>query len=134
MSMRVLLAKPGLDGHDRGAKVVAMALRDAGADVLYLGLRQSVPMILAAARDEDVDVIGVSVLSGTHLTLGRQLLERRAEFDVADVPVVLGGTIPAADAEALRAHGAAAVFPVGSSLDQVVAGVLALDPAGVKGP
>jgi methylmalonyl-CoA mutase C-terminal domain/subunit len=123
---KVLLAKPGLDGHDRGVKVVAMGLRDRGAEVVYLGLRQSVDMILAAARDEGVDVVGISVLSGAHLHLGTALLRRRAAFGVPDLPVAIGGTIPAADADRLRAEGAAAVFPVGTSLDDAVAGILAL--------
>jgi methylmalonyl-CoA mutase C-terminal domain/subunit len=122
---RVLLAKPGLDGHDRGIKVIAMALRDAGADVIYLGLRRSVPEILQAAVDEDVDVIGISVLSGAHAPLVAELLDGTAARGI-HIPIVLGGTIPAADADALRALGIAAVFPVGSSLPDVVDGVLAV--------
>jgi methylmalonyl-CoA mutase, C-terminal domain len=122
---RVLLAKPGLDGHDRGIKVIAMALRDAGADVIYLGLRRSVQEILQAAIDEDADVIGISVLSGAHESLVTELLDGRAAREL-DIPVVLGGTISATDADALRALGLAAVFPVGSSLPDVVAGVLAV--------
>ena len=122
---RVLLAKPGLDGHDRGIKVIAMALRDAGADVIYLGLRRSVPEILQAAVDEDVDVIGISVLSGAHAPLVAELLDGAAARGI-HIPIVLGGTIPAADADALRALGIAAVFPVGSSLPDVVDGVLAV--------
>ena len=127
--MRVLLAKPGLDGHDRGVKVIAMALRHAGADVVYLGLRQSVDQILTAAVEEDVDVIGLSVLSGAHLALGRALLERRGDHGIPDARVVIGGTIPAKDARALTEAGAAAVFPVGSSLNDVVAEVLRLGAA-----
>jgi methylmalonyl-CoA mutase, C-terminal domain len=123
---RVLLAKPGLDGHDRGVKVIAMGLRDAGAEVIYLGLRQSIDEILAAACEEDVDVIGLSVLSGAHLALGRSLLERRAVHGIPDIPVVVGGTIPARDIDALLEAGAAAVFPVGSSLNDVVAAVMAM--------
>jgi methylmalonyl-CoA mutase C-terminal domain/subunit len=122
---RVLLAKPGLDGHDRGIKVIAMALRDAGADVIYLGLRRSVPEILQAAVDEDVDVIGISVLSGAHGPLVADLLDGSATRGI-DIPIVVGGTIPAEDADALRALGIAAVFPVGSSLSDVVDGVLAV--------
>ena len=120
---RVLLAKPGLDGHDRGIKVVGMALRDAGAEVIYLGMRQTVDQILEAAAQEDVDVIGMSVLSGAHLTLGGRLLEARAAHGLADVPVVIGGTIPKADAERLEALGAR-VYAMGSNLDDVVRGVL----------
>ena len=123
---RVLLAKPGLDGHDRGLKVIALGLRDAGVEVIYLGLRRTVDDIIAAAAAEDVDVIGVSILSGAHLVLGRKLLQARAAAGLADVPVVFGGTIPARDAAQLRELGAAAVFPVGSSLPDVVAGVMSV--------
>jgi methylmalonyl-CoA mutase C-terminal domain/subunit len=123
---RVVLAKPGLDGHDRGVKVVAMALRDAGAEVIYLGLRRSVAEIVRAADDEDADVIGISVLSGAHVELAADLLRERESRGLAQVPVVLGGTIPAADMEALRSLGVAAVFPVGTNLLTVVEGVLSV--------
>lgn len=121
---RILLAKPGLDGHDRGLKVVAMALRDTGAEIIYLGHRRTIEQILAAARDENVDLIGVSLLSGAHLALIGRLLERAAELGLADIPVVVGGTIPPRDAEELRNRGVAAVYPVGTPLDAVVASVL----------
>ena len=121
---RVLLAKPGLDGHDRGIKVIAMALRDAGAEVIYLGIRRSVDEILQAAIDDDVDAIGISMLSGAHLPLVRQLLDRRAELGL-DTPVVLGGTIPAADIATLLDLGVAAVYPAGTDLRHVVSGILA---------
>jgi methylmalonyl-CoA mutase C-terminal domain/subunit len=127
---RVLLAKPGLDGHDRGIKVVAMALRDAGAEVIYLGLRRTVPEIVAAAVEDDVDVIGISVLSGAHLPLARDLVSAR-DAEGLDTPIVVGGTIPADDADELRALGVAAVYPVGAGLAEVVDGVLAL--AGSEG-
>lgn len=120
---RILLAKPGLDGHDRGVKVIAMALRDAGAEVIFLGLRQSPQRIITAAIEESADVIGISVLSGAHLALGRQLVEERGEAGIADVPIVIGGTIPEADAVALREIGISRVFPVGSPLDEVVDGM-----------
>jgi methylmalonyl-CoA mutase C-terminal domain/subunit len=120
-----LLAKPGLDGHDRGVKVIAMALRDAGAEVVYLGLRRSVDEIVHAAIEEDVDVIGISVLSGAHLPLAGELIEKVAAEGLS-VPVVLGGTIPATDAAELRDRGIAAVFPVGTSLRDVVDAVLHL--------
>jgi methylmalonyl-CoA mutase C-terminal domain/subunit len=123
---RVVLAKPGLDGHDRGVKVVAMALRDAGAEVIYLGLRRSVAEIVRAADDEDADVIGISVLSGAHLELAADLLRERETRGLAQVPVVLGGTIPATDIEELRSLGVAAVFPVGTNLLTVVEGVLSV--------
>ena len=123
---KILLAKPGLDGHDRGIKVLAMALRDRGAEVVYLGLRHDARSILAAARDEDVDVVGISVLSGAHLYFGRQLLALRGEYGRPGLPIAIGGTIPKRDADQLRALGAAAVFPVGTPLDDAVDGVLAL--------
>jgi methylmalonyl-CoA mutase, C-terminal domain len=124
--MRIVLAKPGLDGHDRGVKVVAMALRDAGAEVIYLGLRQSANQIAVAARAEDADVIGISVLSGAHLALSRQVREAQQAAGVADIPLVVGGTIPPQDVTALTELGAAAVFSVGTPIADVVEGVLAL--------
>jgi methylmalonyl-CoA mutase, C-terminal domain len=122
---RVLLAKPGLDGHDRGIKVIAMALRDAGAEVVYLGLRRTVGEIVAAATQEDVDVMGISVLSGAHLPLAKDLVEARDAAGVS-TPIVVGGTIAERDVAALRALGVAGVYPVGVALADVVAGVLAL--------
>ena len=123
---RVLLAKPGLDGHDRGVKVVAMALRDAGAEVVYLGLRRSAGQIVGAAAEEDVDVIGLSVLSGAHMPLCRDILDELSRQGLDEVPLVIGGTIPADDAQQLRDWGVTAVYPVGSGVDEVVAGVLEL--------
>ena len=123
---RILLAKPGLDGHDRGIKVIAFALRDAGADVIYLGLRQRPAAIVAAAVAEDADLIGISVLSGAHLPLAEQILAQRAAQDAGHIPVVMGGTIPAGHAETLRAMGIDAVYPVGSPLPEVVTGLLAI--------
>ena len=122
---RILLAKPGLDGHDRGVKVIAMALRDAGAEVVYLGLRRTVAEIAHAAIQDDVDVIGISVLSGAHLPLAGDLL-RALDAESVQIPVAVGGTIPEADVAALRELGVAAVYPVGTGLDDVVEGVLAL--------
>jgi methylmalonyl-CoA mutase C-terminal domain/subunit len=118
--LRVLIAKPGLDGHDRGAKVVAHALRDAGIEVLYSGLKRTPEELVAEAVQEDVDVIGLSVLSGAHLILSGRILERLREADAQDVAVVVGGTIPASDAEALRAMGVRAVFPMGTTLPEIV--------------
>jgi methylmalonyl-CoA mutase C-terminal domain/subunit len=129
-----VLAKPGLDGHDRGIKVIAMALRDAGAEVVYLGLRRSVAEIVQAASDDDADVIGISVLSGAHLALTAELLHERDARGIADVPVVVGGTIPAGDREALLALGVSAVFPVGSNLLEVRDAVLALASGVRVGP
>ena len=118
--LRVLVAKPGLDGHDRGAKVVAHALRDAGVEVIYSGLKRTPEEIVAAAIQEDVDVIGLSVLSGAHLTLSEKLLDRLRTAGAADVAVVIGGTIPARDAEALRTMGVRRVFPMGTPLPEIV--------------
>jgi methylmalonyl-CoA mutase, C-terminal domain len=118
--LKVLIAKPGLDGHDRGAKVVAHALRDAGIEVVYSGLKRTPEELVAEAVQEDVDVIGLSVLSGAHLTLSGRLLERLREADAEDVAVVVGGTIPASDAETLRAMGVRAVFPMGTRLPEIV--------------
>jgi len=123
---RILLAKPGLDGHDRGLKVIAFGLRDAGAEVIYLGLRQTPASIVAAAVAEDADLIGISVLSGAHLPLARQILAQREEQGAGHIPVVIGGTIPPEHADALRALGVEAVYPVGSALPDVLAGLLAL--------
>jgi methylmalonyl-CoA mutase, C-terminal domain len=122
---RVVLAKPGLDGHDRGIKVIAMALRDAGAEVVYLGLRRTVQEIVQAAIQDDVDVIGISVLSGAHLPIAEDLL-LALDAEGSRIPVVVGGTIPQADVAALRERGVAAVYPVGTGLREVVDGVLTL--------
>ena len=118
--IRVLIAKPGLDGHDRGAKVIARALRDAGMEVIYTGLRQTPEMIAAAAAQEDVDVIGLSILSGAHNTLCPRLLELLHEKQMDDVPVVIGGIIPEADIPALKRAGIAAVFLPGTSTQEIV--------------
>jgi methylmalonyl-CoA mutase, C-terminal domain len=122
---RIVLAKPGLDGHDRGIKVVAMGLRDAGAEVIYLGLRVTAAQLAAAAVAEDADVVGISVLSGAHLPISRQVLAAMRQAH-AQIPLVVGGTIPPADARTLRELGVAAVFPAGSALPDVVRDVLTL--------
>jgi methylmalonyl-CoA mutase C-terminal domain/subunit len=118
--IRVLIAKPGLDGHDRGAKVVALALRDAGFEVIYTGLHQTVDQIVAAALQEDVDVVGLSVLSGAHLPLTERLMARLRAAGLEDVRVVVGGNIPARDVEPLKALGVAQVFPTGSRFEDIV--------------
>jgi len=118
--IRVLVAKPGLDGHDRGAKVVARALRDAGMEVIYTGIRQTPEMIVAAALQEDVDVVGLSSLSGAHMTLFPRVLEGLRAHGLGHVVVIAGGIIPAADAEALRAAGIAAIFGPGTATDAIV--------------
>ena len=118
--IRVLIAKPGLDGHDRGAKVIARALRDAGMEVIYTGLRQTPEMIAAAAAQEDVDVIGLSILSGAHNTLCPRLLELLREKQMEDVPVIIGGIIPEADIPRLKQAGIAAIFLPGTSTQEIV--------------
>ena len=118
--IRVLIAKPGLDGHDRGAKVIARALRDAGMEVIYTGLRQTPEMIASAAAQEDVDVIGLSILSGAHNTLCPRLMELLREKDMGDVTVLIGGIIPEADIPALRQAGIAEVFLPGTPTQAIV--------------
>jgi methylmalonyl-CoA mutase C-terminal domain/subunit len=117
---RVLVAKPGLDGHDRGARVVAYGLRDAGFEVIYTGLRQTPEQIATAAVQEDVDVIGLSVLSGAHLALTRKVIEKLREQEGADIPVVVGGLIPEADKAVLKEMGVAEVFTAGTSISSIV--------------
>jgi methylmalonyl-CoA mutase C-terminal domain/subunit len=119
--MKVLIAKPGLDGHDRGAKVVAQALRDAGIEVVYTGLRRTPEEIVQEAIQEDADVIGLSILSGAHLPLTRRVMDRLRAEGAGEIRVVVGGIIPPRDVEALRALGVAAVFPMGTRLPDIVA-------------
>ena len=121
--IRVLIAKPGLDGHDRGAKVVALALRDAGFEVIYTGLHQTVEQIVAAATQEDVDVIGLSILSGAHLPISEKLLAQMRAQGIGNVPVIVGGNIPQRDHEKLRDLGIAAVFATSSDLNGIAQGV-----------
>lgn len=123
---RVLVAKLGLDGHDRGAKVVVRILRDAGMEVIYTGLRRTPEQVVAAAVDEDVAVIGLSILSGAHLTLVREVLDALAAAKAADIPVVVGGTISRGDAARLREMGVADVFGVRSDIDELAPRVLAV--------
>jgi len=114
---RVLLAKPGLDGHDRGAKVVAHALKDAGFEVIYTGLHQTVEMIVEAAIQEDVDVIGLSIMSGAHVPICRRLVELLRSRGAGDIMVVVGGVIPSRDIPVLKELGVSEVFPGGSDID-----------------
>jgi len=118
--IRVLVAKPGLDGHDRGARVIARALRDAGMEVIYTGLRQTPEMIVNAAVQEDVDCIGLSILSGAHNAIIPRIAALLRERHAADILVVLGGTIPDQDVPFLKDQGVAAIFGPGTSLDSVV--------------
>jgi methylmalonyl-CoA mutase, C-terminal domain len=118
--IRVVIAKPGLDGHDRGAKVIARALRDAGMEVIYTGLRQTPEQIVAAAEQEDADVIGLSILSGAHNSICPRLMELLREKGLTDVLVILGGIIPDADLSALQAMGIAGVFRPGTSMQEII--------------
>ena len=118
--IRVLVAKPGLDGHDRGAKIIARALRDAGMEVIYTGIRQTPRMIVEAALQEDVDVIGLSILSGAHLDLFPQIFDFLAENEMDDVPVMAGGIIPESDRAALEALGVRAVYGPGTPTAEIV--------------
>ncbi len=118
--IRVLVAKPGLDGHDRGAKVIARALRDAGMEVIYTGLRQTPEMIVNAALQEDVDVIGLSILSGAHNTIVPRVMDLMKQHKMDDVIVVLGGTIPQQDLPQLTSAGVAAVFGPGTPMQGII--------------
>jgi methylmalonyl-CoA mutase, C-terminal domain len=118
--IRVLIAKPGLDGHDRGAKVIARTLRDAGMEVIYTGLRQTPEQIVNAALQEDVDAIGLSILSGAHMHLFPRIMDLRKEKKLDDVMVFAGGIIPDPDIAKLKEMGFAEIFPPGSSLDEIV--------------
>jgi methylmalonyl-CoA mutase C-terminal domain/subunit len=118
--VRVLIAKPGLDGHDRGAKVVARALRDAGMEVIYAGLRQTPEEIVESAIEEDVDLIGLSILSGAHMALFPRVIALLKKRKASDIPVFAGGIIPDEDAKRLRKIGLKAVFGPGTSLEQIV--------------
>jgi len=129
MPVRILIAKPGLDGHDRGAKIVARTLRDAGFEVVFTGIRQRVDDIVAIALQEDVAVVGLSILSGAHVALTAKTVEALRAADAGDIAVIVGGTIPQGDVPKLREAGAAAVFPTGTPLDTLVAEVRALTAA-----
>ncbi len=118
--IKVLMAKPGLDGHDRGAKVVSQALRDAGMEVIYTGLHQTADMIVNAALQEDVDVIGLSILSGAHLTLVPKIISKLKEAGLSERAVFVGGIIPPADAEKLKQIGAKAVFGPGTPTKEII--------------
>ena len=118
--IRVVIAKPGLDGHDRGAKIIARALRDAGMEVIYTGLHQTPEQIVETAIQEDADAVGVSVLSGAHMTLVPRILDGLRANGVEDVVVVVGGTIPAEDAAELRELGVAEVFTPGAPTSAIV--------------
>jgi methylmalonyl-CoA mutase, C-terminal domain len=118
--IRVIVAKPGLDGHDRGAKIVARALRDAGMEVIYTGLRQTPEQIASAAVQEDVDVVGISILSGAHNTIVPRICRLLHDADMPDVLVIVGGIVPDEDIPALKAAGVSAVFQPGASTQEIV--------------
>jgi len=129
MPVRVLVAKPGLDGHDRGAKLVARTLRDAGFEVIYTGIRQRPEVIAAVAVQEDVQIVGLSILSGSHVALTRKTAEALHAAGADDVVLVVGGTIPERDVERLESAGAAAVYPTGTAVETLVDSLRALVPA-----
>lgn len=118
--IRVLVAKPGLDGHDRGAKVVARALRDAGMEVIYTGLHRRIEDIVKTALEEDADVIGMSIYSGAHLPLGKKLMDQLKEKGISDKVVLIGGNIPKRDIPTLKEYGVDEVFSTGSKLDGII--------------
>ena len=124
--IRILIAKPELDGHDRGAKVVCLALRDAGMEVIYSGLHQSIDQIVAVAMEEAVDVVGLSIMTGAHLPICRRLMERLGEEGLTHVHVVVGGVIPKHDIPKLEEIGARGVFPGGTRFDDIVDSIHAL--------
>jgi methylmalonyl-CoA mutase, C-terminal domain len=119
-TIRVVIAKPGLDGHDRGAKIIARALRDAGMEVIYTGLHQTPEQIVETAVQEDADAVGISILSGAHMTLVPRILEQLRANGAEDVLVVVGGTVPVDDAEELKKQGVAAVFGPGAPTSEIV--------------
>lgn len=118
--IRVLIAKPGLDGHDKGAKVIVHALKEAGMEVLYTGLHKTIDEIVNTALEEDVDVIGLSIYSGAHLPLSKKLIARLKEKKLIDILVLVGGNIPQRDVKILKDYGVTEVFPVGARLDDIV--------------
>ena len=121
--IKILIGKPGLDGHDRGAKVTALALRDAGMEVLYTGLHQTVEEIVRMAVQEAVDIIGLSIMSGAHLPICQTLLDLMKEQGIEDIPVAVGGVIPKQDISKLKELGIKGVFPGGARFDEITAGI-----------
>lgn len=118
--IRILVAKPGLDGHDRGAKIISLALRDAGMEVLYSGLHQSIDQIVSTAVQESVDIIGLSIMTGAHLTISKNLVEKLKSEGIDDMRIVVGGVIPTNDIDNLKSMGIAEVFPNGTKFDQII--------------
>lgn len=121
--IRVLIGKPGLDGHDKGARTVAMALKDAGMEVIYTGRRQSVDQIIHTAIQEGVDIIGLSILSGVHIEIAEELMAKMKEKAIEGIPVVMGGVIPKSDIPVLKSIGVREIYPIGSTFDEIVQGI-----------
>ena len=121
--IRVLIAKPGLDGHDKGAKIVALALRDAGMEVIYSGLHQTLDQIIHTATEEAVDVIGLSIMSGAHLPISEKLIVMMKEQGLDDILLTVGGVIPHLDIPKLKEMGVAEVFPGGTSFEEIISGI-----------
>ncbi|BBO85074.1 methylmalonyl-CoA mutase [Desulfosarcina ovata subsp. sediminis] len=124
--LRILVAKPGLDGHDRGAKIISLALRDAGMEVIYSGLHQSIEQIVSTAVQESVDIIGLSIMTGAHLSISQNLVNKLSDEGIDDMRIVVGGVIPKNDIQKLKAMGVAEVFPNGTKFDQIIDGLNAL--------
>jgi len=124
--IRILLAKPGLDGHDRGAKIIALALRDAGMEVIYTGLHQGLEQIVSAAMQESVDVIGLSIMSGAHIPICTRLLEMMKREGMDDVRLIVGGVIPSRDIPVLEKMGVSGIFPGGTAFDKIAEGIYGL--------
>ena len=124
--IKILVGKPGLDGHDRGAKIIALALRDAGMEVIYTGLHQSLEQIVRTAIQEAVDVVGLSIMSGAHIPICQRLLEMMKDEGLDDIPVVVGGVIPKQDIPRLKQMGVEGIFPGGATFDDIVSGIQAI--------
>ena len=124
--IRILLAKPGLDGHDRGAKIVALALRDAGMEVIYTGLHQDLEQIVTAAMQESVDVIGLSIMSGAHIPICTRLLEMMKTEGIGDIKLIVGGVIPSRDVAVLETMGVAGIYPGGTPFDEITKDIYGL--------
>jgi len=121
--IKIIVGKPGLDGHDRGAKVIALALRDAGMEVIYTGLHQTIEQIVRTAVQEAADIIGLSIMSGAHLPICKKLLEKMKSAGIEDIPVTVGGVIPKQDIPKLKEMGIEGVFPGGTSFDDIITGI-----------
>lgn len=124
--IRILVAKPGLDGHDRGAKIISLALRDAGMEVIYSGLHQSIDLIMATAIQEAVDIIGLSIMTGAHLNISEKLVKQMKSEDISGIRVVVGGVIPKDDIPKLKEIGVDGVFPNGTPFKDIIKGLEAL--------